>query len=67
VKGSQLCDTLSLKAVDDAATRLVARKIIELTQRGVRRYPEAFDELSYTTKRARLCRIGNALMRIINK
>ena len=36
VKGSQLCDTLSLKAVDDAATRLVARKIIELTQRGVR-------------------------------
>jgi hypothetical protein len=31
-----VCDTLSLKAVDDAATRLVARKIIELTQRGVR-------------------------------
>ena len=30
-----VCDTLSLK-VDDAATRLVARKIIELTQRGVR-------------------------------
>jgi hypothetical protein len=29
-----VCDTLSLKAVDDAATRLVARKIIELTQRG---------------------------------
>jgi hypothetical protein len=28
--------TLSLKMVDDAATRLVARKIIELTQRGVR-------------------------------
>jgi hypothetical protein len=27
---------VSLKAVDDAATRLVARKIIELTQRGVR-------------------------------
>jgi len=25
-----VCDTLSLKAVDDAATRLVARKIIEL-------------------------------------
>ena len=24
-----VCDTLSLKAVDDAATRLVARKIIE--------------------------------------
>ena len=31
-----VCDTLSLKMVDDAATRLVARKIIELTQRGVR-------------------------------
>ena len=31
-----VCETLSLKAVDDAATRLVARKIIELTQRGVR-------------------------------
>jgi hypothetical protein len=31
-----VCDTLSLKAVDDAATRLVARKIIEHTQRGVR-------------------------------
>ena len=25
-----VCDTLSLKVVDDAATRLVARKIIEL-------------------------------------
>jgi hypothetical protein len=31
-----VCDTLRLKVVDDAATRLVARKIIELTQRGVR-------------------------------
>ena len=31
-----VCDTLSLNAVDDAATRLVARKIIELAQRGVR-------------------------------
>jgi hypothetical protein len=31
-----VCDTLSLTVVDDAATRLVARKIIELTQRGVR-------------------------------
>jgi hypothetical protein len=31
-----VCDTLSLKMVDDAATRLVARKIIELTRRGVR-------------------------------
>ena len=31
-----VCDTLRLKMVDDAATRLVARKIIELTQRGVR-------------------------------
>jgi pentose-5-phosphate-3-epimerase len=31
-----VCDTLSLKVVDDGATRLVARKIIELTQRGVR-------------------------------
>jgi hypothetical protein len=31
-----VCDTLTLKMVDDAATRLVAQKIIELTQRGVR-------------------------------
>ena len=31
-----VCETLSLKMVDDAATRLVAPKIIELTQRGVR-------------------------------
>ena len=31
-----VCDTLSLKMVDDAATRLVARKIIELARRGVR-------------------------------
>jgi hypothetical protein len=31
-----VCDTLSLKMVDDAATRLVAQKIIELAQRGVR-------------------------------
>jgi hypothetical protein len=31
-----VCDRLSLKVVDDAATRLVARTIIELTQRGVR-------------------------------
>jgi hypothetical protein len=31
-----VCDTLRLKQVDDAATRLVAQKIIELTQRGVR-------------------------------
>jgi hypothetical protein len=31
-----VCDTLSMKVVDDAATRLVARKIIELAQRGVR-------------------------------
>jgi hypothetical protein len=31
-----VCNTLSLKAVDDAATRLVARTIIELTRRGVR-------------------------------
>jgi hypothetical protein len=31
-----VCETLSLKPVDDAATRLVAQKIIEFTQRGVR-------------------------------
>jgi hypothetical protein len=31
-----VCDTLSLRLVDEAATRLVARKIIELAQRGVR-------------------------------
>jgi hypothetical protein len=34
-----VCDTLRLKMVDDAATRLVARKIIELAQRGVRDVP----------------------------
>ena len=31
-----VCNTLSLKVGDGAATRLVAQKIIELTQRGVR-------------------------------
>ncbi len=31
-----VCETLSLNLVDDAATRLVAQKIIELAQRGVR-------------------------------
>ena len=31
-----VCDTLRLKLVDDAATRLVASKIIELAERGVK-------------------------------
>ena len=31
-----VCETLSLKLVDGPETRLVAQKIIELTQRGVR-------------------------------
>ena len=31
-----VCETLSLKMVDDEATQLVAQKIIELTQRGVK-------------------------------
>jgi hypothetical protein len=31
-----VCEALSLKVVDDAATRLVAQKIIELFQRGVK-------------------------------
>jgi hypothetical protein len=31
----KVCDALSLKMVDDAATRLIAGKIIELAQRGV--------------------------------
>ena len=31
----KVCDALSLKMVDDAATRLIAEKIIELAQRGV--------------------------------
>jgi hypothetical protein len=31
-----VCETLGLKVVDDAATRLVAEKIIELSQHGVR-------------------------------
>jgi hypothetical protein len=30
-----VCETLRLKMIDDAATRLVAQKIIELAQRGV--------------------------------
>jgi hypothetical protein len=32
----KVCEALSLKMVDDAATRLVAEKIIELAHRGVR-------------------------------
>ena len=31
-----VCETLGLKVVDDAATRLVAEKITELSQHGVR-------------------------------
>ena len=31
-----VCETLGLKVVDDAATRLVAEKIIKLSQDGVR-------------------------------
>ena len=31
----KVCDALSLKMVDDAATRLIAAKIIELAHRGV--------------------------------
>jgi hypothetical protein len=31
-----VCNTLGLKVVDDPATRLVAEKIIELSQHGVR-------------------------------
>ncbi len=30
------CDALRLKICDDPATRLVAEKVIELTQRGIR-------------------------------
>ena len=30
-----VCDALSLKMIDDAATRMLAEKIIELAQRGV--------------------------------
>jgi len=32
----KVCEALSLKMVDDAATRLVVEKIIELAHRGVR-------------------------------
>jgi hypothetical protein len=31
-----VCESLRLKVIDDAATRLVAEKIIQLAQRGVR-------------------------------
>ena len=31
-----VCNTLGLKVIDDAATRLIAEKIIELSQHGVR-------------------------------
>ena len=31
-----VCNALSLKMVDDAATRIIAQKIIELAQGGVR-------------------------------
>ncbi len=31
-----VCDTLGLRMTDDRAMRLVAEKVIELTQRGVR-------------------------------
>jgi hypothetical protein len=31
-----VCDKLRLKMIDDSATRLVAERIIELAQRGIR-------------------------------
>jgi hypothetical protein len=31
-----VCETLGLRLIDDPATRLVAQKIIELSQRGIR-------------------------------
>lgn len=31
-----VCSALSLKVVDDAATRLIAEKIVGLAQRGIR-------------------------------
>jgi hypothetical protein len=34
--GALICEALSLKMVDDAATRIIAEKVIELAQRGVR-------------------------------
>ena len=34
-----VCETLGLRLADDPKTRLVASKIIELTQRGVRDAP----------------------------
>jgi hypothetical protein len=34
-----VCNTLGLKVIDDAATRLVAEKIIELSQQGVHGVP----------------------------
>jgi hypothetical protein len=34
-----VCEELGLKMVDDPATRLVAEKIIELVQRGVKDIP----------------------------
>ena len=34
-----VCETLALRLADDANTRLVASKIIELAQRGVRDAP----------------------------
>jgi len=34
-----VCDTLKLRLIDDPNTRLVASKIIELAQRGVRDAP----------------------------
>jgi len=35
-RGPQSCDSLHLKVGDDPATRLVAEKIINLAQRGIR-------------------------------
>jgi hypothetical protein len=32
----RVCDALRLRMIDDVATRLVAEKIIALTQRGIR-------------------------------
>ena len=39
VRDKNVCETLALRLVDDQNTRLVASKIVELAQRGVRDAP----------------------------
>lgn len=74
----KVCDALSLNMIDDAATRVVAQKIIELAQRGVRdadtlqfltlqRIPKSMKRAGSrpTSRGCRICRAGSSIRHFV--